>query len=132
MAVNCKEADRAQAAGGGGGPSATPSQDMFAAPTPKGQAAGASPAAAGGNRRSRTTSSRKQQQQQNVIRASSPGRISKAPDLDVAAMQQAEGEEDEAVDSATDTRTDEGSVRTTPAVVAAGGNVNAADVVCQC
>ena len=126
MAVNCKEADRAQAAAGGGGAPGGPPQDLFAAPTPKGHAAGASPAAAAGNRRSRATTSRKQQQQ-SVVQALSPGRSSKATDSDIAALQQAEGEEDEAVDSATDTRTDEGSVRLAAAHAAAPAPAAPAD-----
>lgn len=119
MAVNCKEADKAQAAGGVGGASegasggpGVPPQDVFAAPTPKGQTAAASPAVAGGSRRNRNTAARRQQQQQQHphVRACSPGGSSRGPDMYVTTMRQGEGDDDEAMDSATDTRTDEGSV----------------------
>ncbi|CDJ67141.1 hypothetical protein, conserved [Eimeria necatrix] len=118
MAVNCKEADKAQAAGGGGGTAegasggpGVPPQDVFTAPTPKGQTAAASPAAAGGSRRNRNAAARRQQQQQQQphVRAFSPGGSSRGPDMYVTTMRQGEGDDDEAMDSATDTRTDEGS-----------------------
>ncbi|OEH79777.1 hypothetical protein cyc_00519 [Cyclospora cayetanensis] len=114
MAVNCKEADRAQAAAGAAGSQAGSGgvaeggpHDIFATSSARGSAS----AAAGGSRRSRTASGRRQQQHHPLAMGSSPGRGPGVADTEVPpAIQQGDGDDEDALDSATDTRTEESAV----------------------
>ena len=112
MAVHCKEADRAQAAGVGGHPEPPggPLQDLFVAPTARCSAATVSPAASG-SRKGRTAAARRQHQYQPLVSGAPSGSAQGGPpEAEGPPLQQGDGDDDETLDSATDTRTEEGTV----------------------